>query len=142
VKRSPELTPLSRDHHKALTAALGLKRADDPGEAATAFVAFWDSHGRHHFQIEEDVLLPGWLDGDPNADRSMISRVLEEHVTIRARARQLGRGELDCDALKALGEMLEAHVRFEERELFPRIEAGLDEASIAALGAEIAQAEE
>jgi hemerythrin-like domain-containing protein len=141
VKRSPELTPLSRDHHKALTAARGLKRADDPGEAATAFVAFWDSHGRHHFQIEEEVLLPGWVDSDVDADRSMITRVLDEHLRIRVLARRLERRELNLDELKEMGHLLEEHVRFEERQLFPRIEERLDAESIATLGAQIAVAE-
>ena len=46
-----------------------------------------------------------------------------------------------ADDLRALGELLDRHVRFEERELFPLIEASLDEGAIGAIGAEIAAAE-
>ena len=45
------------------------------------------------------------------------------------------------EELRELGELLERHVRFEERELFPVIEAGLDADAISRVGAEIAEAE-
>lgn len=141
MKRSAELTPLSHDHHQALFAAQQLKRAGDRAEAGDAFRSFWASHGRRHFQIEEEILLPGWIERDPEADRGMAARVSEEHLAIRAELRRLERGELSVQGLRAFGELLERHVRFEERELFPRIEGGLDEDAIGALGLEIASAE-
>jgi hypothetical protein len=141
MKRSPELTPLSHDHHQALFAAQQLKRAEDIEAAATAFLPFWEAHGRRHFQVEEEVLLPGWIDADPSAERDLAARVLTDHLAIRSDVRRLERGTLPLEGVRALGKTLEDHVRFEERQLFPRIEAGLDAGAIAALGAEIARAE-
>jgi hypothetical protein len=141
MKRSVELTPLSHDHHQALFAAQQLKRADDPHEAREAFLAFWSSHGRRHFQIEEEVLLPAWIERDPGADPAMAARVSEEHLAIRAELRRLQSGDPSAGGLRRLGELLERHVRFEERELFPLIEGGLDEADRRAVGAELASAE-
>lgn len=141
MKRSPELTPLSHDHHQALFVAIELKRGEDPAAAAEAFLEFWRSHGREHFRIEEELLLPAWLEGDGTADRALASRVLDEHLRIRCLARRLERETLSVAELRELGATLERHVRFEERELFPLIEAGLDAEAIARLGAEIARLE-
>lgn len=143
MKRSPELSPLSRDHHKALAVALRLRRAEDVDAAKTAalFFDYWRDHGAHHFRIEEEILLPGWVDGDPVPDRALAARVAEEHLEIRIAVRRLERGDSSRKALRELGGLLERHVRFEERELFPRIEAGLDPRTIVALGEQIDCAE-
>ena len=45
------------------------------------------------------------------------------------------------DAAHALGEELDAHVRFEERELFPAIERDLDDEALAILARAVAKAE-
>ncbi len=142
MKRSPELTPLSHDHHQALFVAQTLKRADDVDDARERFLAFWRVHGRGHFAIEEDILLPGWVAEDANADRTAAARVAAEHLEIRREARRLERGvEIELDELHVLGTMLERHVRFEERELFPAIELALSAEAMARLGTEIAAAE-
>lgn len=141
MKRSPELTPLSHDHHQALVAAMRLKRANDPPADAAAYLEFWRSHGARHFEIEEEILLPGWVAACADADRAHADRLAREHLTIRAETRRLERGDASAAQLRELGELLEAHVRFEERELFPLIETQLDDETIATLGAEIAAAE-
>jgi hemerythrin-like domain-containing protein len=141
MKRSPELTPLSHDHHQALFVAQRLKRAEDADEGRERFLSFWESHGRAHFAIEEEILLPGWLEADEAADRESAARLAAEHLAIRIRARRIERGGIDLSELHELGDLLERHVRFEERELFPLIEAALDAEAIARLGAEIAAAE-
>jgi hemerythrin-like domain-containing protein len=140
VKRSPELTPLSHEHHQALVVAMALKRAEGP-EAAAALVDFHRSDGERHFEIEERILLPGWLAADPGADHAAAARVLGDHLELRAAVRRLQAGEPTVAELHRLGALLETHVRFEERELFPAIEAALDEGVLAELGAAIAAAE-
>jgi hemerythrin-like domain-containing protein len=141
VKRSAELTPLSHDHHQALFVAQRLKRAEDAGEARNRFLDFWRSHGRDHFVIEEEILLPAWTIASGDADRAQAARVAAEHLEIRRAARALERELPDLEALRELGELLERHVRFEERELFPAIEAQLDAEQLAELGTEIERAE-
>jgi hemerythrin-like domain-containing protein len=141
VKRSEELTPLSHDHHQALFVALQLSRAEDQGEVARTFLEFWDGKGAAHFRIEEELLVPGWLASAPEADRELAARMAAEHLEIRAAARRIGTGEVSLEELRAIGDLLREHVRFEERLLFPRIEADLDRAALARLGAEIDAAE-
>jgi hemerythrin-like domain-containing protein len=141
MKRSEALEPLSHDHHQALFAAQKLRRADEVSAATAVFLEFWRGEGAAHFRIEEDILMPAWLDAAPDADRALAARMADEHLTIRTLARRAERGELELVELRELGELLSAHVRFEERELFPRIEADLDGDAESSLMAEIERAE-
>jgi hemerythrin-like domain-containing protein len=127
VKRHVALQPLSRDHHVALVVAQRLRRATDADSAAArvAFLEFWRAHGAHHFRVEEDVLLPAYAAyGDPEA--LCVVRMLVDHVRIRAQAQRLELEDAPAvESLHALGTALERHVRLEEREVFPLIEAAL-----------------
>jgi hypothetical protein len=141
MKRDPALHPLSHHHHQALLAAQRLKLAVNVTQATNAFLSFWNSHGHAHFRLEEEVLLPGWVRHDANADHAMLARVLTEHLMIRGEARRLKREQPSIEQLHDLGALLESHVRFEERTLFPRIEERLSLEAIGELGADIAAAE-
>jgi hemerythrin-like domain-containing protein len=129
VKRHEALAQLSRDHHQALFQAMRLRRAgpDDAAEALDNFLDFWTDVGHLHFRAEEEVLLPAYSAyGDASQDA--VVRVLLDHVAIRRAAHELGetRGaDAPVERLHALGERLEAHVRHEERVLFPLIEEAL-----------------
>jgi hemerythrin-like domain-containing protein len=128
VKRSPELAGLSRDHHVALEHALRLRRAgaEDTLKAVARFLAFFVDEGERHFAQEEAVLLPL-----VPADQSRAGeRMLSDHAEIRRRAAALGERP-DAALASELGELLSAHVRFEERVLFPMLEARLPAATLA-----------
>ncbi len=142
MKRSAELQQLSRDHHQALVASLKLRRADgeSSADALAHFLEFWRGHGERHFEIEEAVLLPGFVQGGGDARHELVTRTLAEHVEIRAAARNLS-PDARLATLHDLGERLAAHVRMEEDELFPLIENTLEPKALAELGAELDRAE-
>jgi hemerythrin-like domain-containing protein len=122
VKRHPALQELSRDHQHALAVALKARRAE-PG-AAEALRDFLEEEGYAHFALEERVLLPAFVPyGD--VDDPRIARMLVDHVRLRA---------VDQLDVVAAGELLEAHVRLEEREIFPWIEEAMPEPALDALG--------
>jgi len=143
VKRSDALASLSRDHHHALVAAQRLRRADAGSavEARDAFVTFWTDQGRLHFRLEEEILLPAYAAyGD--AHHPLVLRTLGEHVEIRQRADAVEAAAApDVDALHDLGARLAAHVRLEERELFPLLEETMPEEPLAAVAAALEAAE-
>jgi hemerythrin-like domain-containing protein len=142
MKRDASLTELSRDHHQALYRAMRMKRAsdDDRAEVRDDVLSFWREHGRKHFQVEEEVLLPAYARyGDPGEEA--VVRVLTDHVWVRERMDRLERNELDLGQLRELGQRLDDHVRHEERVLFPRIEEALGAEELAELGARIEAAE-
>jgi hemerythrin-like domain-containing protein len=131
MRRAAELQPLSRDHNATLEHALRLRRAEEPDVPAVvaAFLAFFICEGERHFHAEEEILLP-LVPADE--DRAGL-RLARDHAEIRRRARELGERP-DRAAAAELGELLAAHVRFEERELFPLLEARLDPAVLADAG--------
>ena len=141
AKRSEALQPLSRDHHQALKAAIALKRADVDLDPTSRFLEFWDGEGQHHFRVEEEVLLPLWAEHGAH-DHPAVVRVLTDHVDIRRRAMRIRSGRAGVEEMRELGQLLDDHVRFEERELFPLIENTLDENALEALTGAVLAAEE
>lgn len=141
MKRAEALQPLSRDHLKALLAAKALREVEEPDAARIAFLDFWRDHGAHHFRVEEEVLLPQWA-LYAEVDRVGVDRMLEEHLRIRREALRLAAGEGALEDLRALGDLLHDHVRFEERQLFPAIEASLSDEQLAQLVPAVLEAEE
>lgn len=141
MKRAEALRPLSRDHLKGLLAAKRLRNATDTAEAAQDFLEFWEAEGRQHFRVEEEVLLPGWALHSP-VDRVAVARMLEEHLEIRRGALRAAAAEASLEELRELGQLLDNHVRFEERELFPMIERTLEPADLDRLAIAIESAEE
>jgi hemerythrin-like domain-containing protein len=124
MKRSAALASLSRDHHQALVVAQKLRRATEAtaAEARAAFLDYWTRHGLLHFRLEEELLFPAYAGhGDPHDP--VVLRALGEHAMIRHRADVLAAAQsADPVALEQLGTALAAHVRLEEREVFPLIE--------------------
>ena len=126
MKRSRALTPLSHDHHHALVAARRLRLAADADARveAAAFLRFFAEESVHHFREEEERLFP--LVAGYDEARPLLVRALLEHQRLHALAARLAGGELA--SMRDLGCLLEDHVRFEERELFPLIERLLGDA--------------
>ncbi|MBV9799830.1 MAG: hemerythrin domain-containing protein [Solirubrobacterales bacterium] len=137
MKRDPALASLSRDHHHALFVAQNLRHADThtAPQAAAALRAYWDEHGRDHFRLEEELLLPAYAGfGDPY--HPLVARALCDHIAIRRRVDDLQEESgASPAALRELGGSLAEHLRLEERELFPLIERTLPAAKLAELAA-------
>jgi iron-sulfur cluster repair protein YtfE (RIC family) len=142
MKRSDALAQLSRDHHHGLVVAQRLRRAaqETALPAREAFLKFWDQEAREHFRIEEEVLLPAFARrGSPEDDA--VVRVLVDHVDLRRRAADLAADPAPPpEELHELGERLHAHIRHEERVLFPLIEASLSDDEVSDLIAAIDRA--
>lgn len=141
MKRHPALVPLSRDHHHALVIAQRLERASAETAGATAhtFLGHWETEERLHFRLEEELLLPAYAaHGAP--DHPAIVRMLLDHMMIRRDAGRLV-GSPSLEQLHDLGKRLADHVRLEEHEVFPLIEATVPEAELQALGRRLRDAE-
>jgi hemerythrin-like domain-containing protein len=116
MKRSPALRQLSREHHTALSLALRIAKATEPAaqERLLATIpALFRGELEPHFQEEERSLLPQLAQA---GETTLVARTLDEHAQMRALAAAIAAG--DAAALAPFGELLQAHVRFEERELF------------------------
>jgi hemerythrin-like domain-containing protein len=120
--------------------AKALREAGSSSGPAETFLDFWHDDGKQHFRIEEEVLLPNWA-RHAEVHRPSVSRMLEEHLAIRRYAFDIESNGLSVEHAHQLGELLEDHVRFEERELFPLIEAELSDDALAQLAVAIEEAE-
>jgi hemerythrin-like domain-containing protein len=124
MKRSPTLQPLSREHHTALVLANACERAAQTGDAALVKLAC--QRATHallndleaHFNIEEQTLLP--LLQSPET-QVLVQRTLADHRQLRELLDGLLQNNIE--ALNNFWKCLAAHVRFEERELFPVLES-------------------
>ena len=130
MKRHPSLVPLSHDHHHALVEARRLRQSSEGDQearcaAADGFLRFFSAETIRHFREEEELLFPALIDANGGGD-DLLVRALLEHQRIHALVAQLERGlitgEADGARMRELGELLDAHVRLEERDLFPLIE--------------------
>ena len=143
VKRTHALQPLSRDHYQGLVQAQHLIKAADGDanarrKALAAFVDAWNIEITEHFADEERLLIEHMSEEDRE-------RLLAEHATLRElaeRARAQRREvEPDGEVLRRLGQALNDHIRWEERELFTRLEQSVDEATIAGIARHTEQIE-
>jgi hemerythrin-like domain-containing protein len=143
MKRSRALKPLSSEHHQALLLAFQLKKGlaghaeaagapkDLPGLLALAR-RYEDQVLGTHMRAEEDLLGRFLVAGD-------MTRLRSEHAEMRRlldearNARPPGQRAL----LGAFADLVERHVRWEERELFPYAEDHADEATLAAIAGEL-----
>jgi iron-sulfur cluster repair protein YtfE (RIC family) len=129
MPRHKSLIPLSHDHHNGLVVALRLKKGgpaspNDPwlaGEEnqAPQLLHFSDTELLNHFALEEEVLFP-LLDVSEELV-SLTRELVEEHTEMRQMLDAI-RLSPSTVLLTKFGEMLEKHIRKEERILFPLIE--------------------
>jgi len=98
------------------------------------FLALWNAEMDDHF-AEEERILSKYAKPDDTA------RLSREHMTIRQFATAAARGMLDLGDVMRLGGILRAHVRWEERHLFPAIEQSVTEADFADILAETSKLE-
>jgi hemerythrin-like domain-containing protein len=147
MKRTPELRTLSEDHHHGLVHARRLRTAAEGDEAhpaeATAkdFLDFWQRYTAIHFRNEEEVLLPVMARHGGDVTLEPLVEMLEGHARIRGLVMRLSDevvgGKVRSETLREIGEQLEAHVRLEERVVFPLIEGSLPEAALTELAARL-----
>ena len=130
MKRHEWLQDLSREHHLALRLALAARRAVAAGDSAQVRAVAklcadaFGSDLEPHFVREESDVLPLLAQAGAGA---LVERTLSEHDEMRRLAARLD--EADPATLERFGELLGAHVRFEEHELFEAAQTLLDPAA-------------
>ena len=129
MKRHDGLIPLTHDHHHALVQAKALKRgaleqAEQRVAAARRFLDFYEQDTLLHFREEEEVVFPLVVNHEEAG--SALTRLMMEHLRIHALVRELRLETAASDPTPAtmseIGALLETHVRFEEKTMFPLIE--------------------
>ncbi len=144
--RHPSLILLSHDHHHGLALALRCRKqalgqlkpmgAEGLRLRAGEFRDFFTSNLVNHFRAEEEALFPLLRAVAPDGE-ALVDQLVREHQEIRATIPNLetetGLGKIIFD----LGDLLERHIRKEERELFPLFERHADRFDAASIGEQI-----
>jgi hemerythrin-like domain-containing protein len=139
MKRHEQLQPLSRQHHNGLLAALLLKKGIAKSAAANVMAAFivdfWNKDLHEHFESEEEVLIPALI--NTSLDKNLTEQLLKEHALIRSYIDLLKDNPDDLSTIKAFTELLEKHIRFEEKIYFPEAEKLLSEEQLQKIGEQL-----
>jgi iron-sulfur cluster repair protein YtfE (RIC family) len=141
--RHPSLLPLSHDHHHGLALALRCRKqglgqikpmgAEGLRARAQEFLEFYRANLVAHFKAEEKVLFPLMRDRVAGC-AAMLDQLVQDHEQLRRAMPQLESGTGLAKLIFDLGDLLERHIRKEERELFPLFEAHVDAAQADAIG--------
>ncbi|MDE3235541.1 MAG: hemerythrin domain-containing protein [Bacteroidota bacterium] len=139
IKRSEALQPLSRQHHNGLLFCLllgkGLKKQAALKILQDFCIAFYEEDLLLHFQLEEHNLLilstkyPLLAEG--------IARMKDEHTLISELFTSL-RTKIKAETLSSIETVVEQHIRFEERQLFPLIESTITPQELQNIGVALA----
>lgn len=117
MKRHQSIVPLSRDHHTGLLCCWkirqGLQKQIAVQRIADYIGYFREIHLIPHFQEEEALLF--------NRDIPGCRKAMDEHAAMNQLVDIIIADPLAEDLVK-FADLLESHIRFEERELFPRLE--------------------
>ena len=118
LKRIEELQDLSRDHHQGLLLCwkirTGFQNEIETERMMTYVKWFWENYLEEHFKIEEKAVFPV-LD----SENKLVKTALADHRRIK----RLIENEGDLTKrLNSVEEVLEKHIRFEERVLFNEIQ--------------------
>lgn len=129
-RRHESLVPLSREHHYGLMLCLRIHRGlplrgnDETWarEKAAQAALFLATDLAAHFKAEESALFPAMRDFTGASE--LLSQLLSEHRKLEAMAERFRAPEVAqlAHALGEFADLLEAHIRKEERELFPLYE--------------------
>ncbi|QLG87118.1 hemerythrin domain-containing protein [Chitinibacter bivalviorum] len=116
MRRDAQLIDLSREHYSALKLAKQLRQAD-AGTVQLKMSLLEQAMPalERHFQEEESTLLQQLAQFGETA---LIERLLDEHRQLR----QLQQHASDQESLAQFGQLLEQHVRFEERSVFATLQ--------------------
>ena len=131
TKRHPGLVPLSHDHHHALALALRCRKqalgqikptgVEGLRLRANEFLTLYAAELSSHFEAEEKILFPQMSLHVPESEK-LIDDLLRDHETVRRARAKLERTVALGKVIFDLGDLLERHIRREERELFPLFE--------------------
>lgn len=120
IKRSEALKALSKDHHFNLLfiwkIRQGLKLNVDLLRIKNFIAHFFNEQIQHHFSVEEKYLfclMP--------VDEPLRLRAEQEHSAIKNSVAEIA-AEISENKITAFANLLENHIRFEERTLFPFME--------------------
>lgn len=139
MRRDENIIPLSRDHHSGLLCCWkirqGLKTNVDLERIQPYVIYFWKTHLQKHFYEEENILFV-------LKDDAFCEKAIKEHREIEQSINEIAENRVNKSVLEYLADLLEQHIRYEERELFPYLEQKLTVDQLSNIGVELSRLHE
>lgn len=135
MKRDINIQPLSREHHHSLLFCWkirqGVSKNIDTARINKYVHYFWATHLYPHFVKEEKFLFNLFKD-------ELITNAINQHCEIKLCINTLSNLEKPHSVLYLeLAGLLDAHIRFEERVLFPHLEKIVNPSKLTIIGVEL-----
>jgi hemerythrin-like domain-containing protein len=133
IKRNENIISLSKEHHFGLLFCWKIRQGLKSGITTGRIIGYVQYFAKHfllpHFRDEEFILFA-------LLDDKLITRAIDQHKEINIQLTKLSNGnEGDSGRqLLELARMVDGHIRFEERELFPHIEIALSNEQLEEVG--------
>jgi hemerythrin-like domain-containing protein len=134
--RDENLYVFSHEHHHGLIFAVRLRKANQANaETLKRYIKdFWDNSLDDHFNNEEKLFL------DFITDMELRERFLSEHEQIRDLYKDI-KDEDVVEKAKRFGILINDHIRFEERILFPWLQENLSKDELKQIGASLEESD-
>lgn len=130
IKRNKSLVNLSKEHHFGLLASWKIRRGFDlqiePKRIADFVINLWETHLRSHFNAEEIILFNV-------IKHPLIDEALAQHLKLRALITSISK-DFNTKQLTDFANLLEQHIRFEERQVFKMLQQELSEDKLDKIG--------
>ncbi|WP_343674121.1 hemerythrin domain-containing protein [Chitinophaga sp.] len=121
IKRSKAFVQLSKDHHFGLLLVWRIRQdlanETNPADISRYVIDFFNTDLQQHFREEEDYLFSKLDMKDPLREQAE-----GEHRAIYNLIESIRRNGAETALLHQFGDLLEAHIRFEERTLFNHLQ--------------------
>lgn len=144
MKRHTSLIPLSREHQSALMLVYRLKHGrssnpkfpwpTDPEVQKEKVLYIFEHELYPHFEAEETCFFNPLLSEVSPQTATLIQQVLNEHLQMQQMINDFALTTDLHAQLKAFGQLLEAHVHTEERQIFEALQHEVPEALLMRLG--------
>ena len=145
ARRHESLIPLSREHHYGLLVCLRIHRGMEKhntdlnwlSKRAETAVRFFETDLKSHFAVEEQIVFPAMADIGEAV--RVVGELIEEHGRIIRLVQMLRsvEGIELASLLREFADLLEAHIRKEERVLFPCYERNITSTSALQVKAQV-----
>ncbi|MEO7314214.1 MAG: hemerythrin domain-containing protein [Ginsengibacter sp.] len=136
IKRNENIAKLSRDHHASLLFCFKIRQGikkDVSTERMVRYVQYFEKqHFIPHFTEEEEILFAPLND-------AKAQKAIDDHVHILRLAKEISFSgkENQQKELGKLADLVDDHVRYEERVLFPHLEEKLTDEQLEEIGKQI-----
>src|SRR6476619_5685697 len=135
--RDPSLTPLSRQHHRALALCVRIDRSLKSGATD---LELWQpeieeqfrQEIRFHFEAEEAVLFPAAESYSVLA--GLVGELRAEHNELRRHFALASARAMSASDLREFADLFSTHIRKEERDLFEELQSLLTPEDLQSLG--------